>query len=205
MHEKARTEALWKFGGYGFVIVATMFVIIPIYWLLIASTLPQTEILSNAGSLPRLLPGANFLDNAQALAQRQNVDYYQSVLNSVFVAIVYTVLWAGIGVGLLVAPVLYPRVFDLRMRSVRQRLRERGASVREIDLPWPQPHNILFLTPRDDAAARKKKVMRAIQRWHPDKFTANFGGLLREEERDAIMTRVRGVSASVIELRQVYN
>ncbi|UEJ81453.1 LacI family transcriptional regulator [Brachybacterium halotolerans subsp. kimchii] len=37
-------------------------------------------------------------------------------------------------VGLLVAPVLYSRVFELRMRSVRQRLHERGAVVREIDL-----------------------------------------------------------------------
>lgn len=37
-------------------------------------------------------------------------------------------------VGLLVAPVLYSRVFALRMHSVRERLREGGASVREIDL-----------------------------------------------------------------------
>ena len=92
MHEKARSEALWKFGGYGFIIAMTMFVIIPIYWLLVASTLPQTEILGSAGSLPRLLPGTNFLDNAQALAGRQNANYYQSVINSVLVATVYTVL-----------------------------------------------------------------------------------------------------------------
>ena len=52
----------------------------------------------------------------------------------------------------------------------------------------------------------KKKVMRAIQRWHPDKFTANFGGTPprgggTRRHHDAR----QGVSASVIELRQVYN
>ena len=89
-------------------------------------------------------------------------------------------------------------IYDAHLAAFERLKSAAPGSLREIDLPWPQPHNILFLTPRDDAAARKKKVMRAIQRWHPDKFTANFGGLLREEERDAIMTRVRGVSASVI-------
>ncbi|WP_121743150.1 carbohydrate ABC transporter permease [Natronorubrum halophilum] len=92
MHEKDLNEALWKFGGYGFVIGAVLFVMIPIYWLLIASTLPQTEILGNTGSFPRLLPGSHFFDNAQALAERQTVNYYQSVLNSIIVASLYTVL-----------------------------------------------------------------------------------------------------------------
>ena len=92
MHEKDLNEALWKFGGYGFVIAAVLFVMIPIYWLLVASTLPQTEILGSAGGFPRLLPGSHFLDNAQALAERQSVNYYQSVLNSIIVASLYTVL-----------------------------------------------------------------------------------------------------------------
>lgn len=92
MHNKIKAEALWKFGGYGFLIVATMFVLVPIYWLLISSTLPETAILSTAGGFPQLLPGTQFLDNAQALAARQNVDYYVSVLNSIIIASVYTVL-----------------------------------------------------------------------------------------------------------------
>jgi multidrug efflux pump subunit AcrA (membrane-fusion protein) len=78
-------------------------------------------------------------------------------------------------------------------------------TLRERDIPWPHPNNLVFLTPRDDQNAKKKKVMRAIQRWHPDKFTQNFGAAIREDERERIMTRVRGVSASVIELRQVWN
>lgn len=92
MHKKSKNEALWKFGGYGFVIVALMFVLIPLYWLVVSSTLPQTEILGNTGILSQFIPGTNFLDNAQALAQRQSVNYYQSVLNSILVAVVYTVL-----------------------------------------------------------------------------------------------------------------
>ena len=78
-------------------------------------------------------------------------------------------------------------------------------TLRERDIPWPLPNNLVFMTPRDDQNAKKKKVMRAIQRWHPDKFTQNFGACIYEAEREQIMTRVRGVSASVIELRQVWN
>ena len=78
-------------------------------------------------------------------------------------------------------------------------------SIRERDVPWPLPSNVVFLTPKDDAAARKKKIVKAISRWHPDKFNAIFGSKLVEKERDAIMARVRSVSDAVIELRQVFN
>ena len=77
--------------------------------------------------------------------------------------------------------------------------------IAESDVPWPIPSNVLLLTPRDDAGARKKKIVRAISRWHPDKFNAAFGAKLVETERDAIMARVRSVSDAVIELRQVFN
>ena len=78
-------------------------------------------------------------------------------------------------------------------------------SITEAAIPWPIPSNVLLLTPRDDAAARKKKIVRAISRWHPDKFNAAFGAKLVDTERDAIMARVRSVSDAVIELRQVFN
>ena len=51
-------------------------------------------------------------------------------------------------------------------------------SIRERDVPWPLPSNVVFLTPKDDAAARKKKIVKAISRWHPDKFNAIFGSKL---------------------------
>lgn len=91
MHDRIRSEALWKFSSYSVLIVATMFILVPLYWLVIASTLPQSEILSTSGALP-LIPGGHFLENAQALAARSNLDYYGSVLNSIIIASVYTVL-----------------------------------------------------------------------------------------------------------------
>lgn len=91
MHEKAKSEALWKFGGYGLLIITTMFILVPIYWLVMASTLPQTAILSTSGTFP-LVPGDHFLENARALAARENVGYYRSVLNSILIAGVFTIL-----------------------------------------------------------------------------------------------------------------
>ncbi|WP_241767984.1 carbohydrate ABC transporter permease [Haloferax sp. ATB1] len=92
MHEKSKTEALWRFGGYGFLIAAALFMIVPIYWIVIASTLPQSAILSSSGALPQLLPGGHFVENFQALQSRQYVNFMSSVWNSIFIAIVYTVL-----------------------------------------------------------------------------------------------------------------
>lgn len=92
MHDKLRAEALWKFGGYGFLVAATLFVVVPLYWLLIASTLSESAILSIAGGFPRLLPGGHFVDNLRALVARGDVNYLGSVLNSVLIAAVYTVL-----------------------------------------------------------------------------------------------------------------
>lgn len=91
MHEQSRAEALWRFGGYGFLIGATLFMLVPIYWIMIASTLPQTAILSTSG-LPQLLPGGNFVTNLQALQSRQYVDFLGSVWNSILIAVIYTVL-----------------------------------------------------------------------------------------------------------------
>ena len=77
---------------------------------------------------------------------------------------------------------------------------EKMKSVPPGTLGRPWPHRTTWWAGRH---ARKKKVIG--QRWHPDKFTQNFGAAIREAERERIMTRVRGVSASVIELRQVWN
>ncbi|QGA84462.1 carbohydrate ABC transporter permease [Halomicrobium sp. LC1Hm] len=91
MHEKLEKEALWQFGGYGFLIAVTMVMMFPIYWVVVASTLPQSAIFAGgAGELPRLIPGSNFLANAEALAARPEVDFYRSMLNSLVIAVVYT-------------------------------------------------------------------------------------------------------------------
>ena len=43
-----------------------------------------------------------------------------------------------------------------------ERLRAaKPGSLREVDIPWPQPHNLVFLTPRDGAPAKKLKISMA--------------------------------------------
>lgn len=92
MHDNFKREALWQFGGYGFLIILTMLMMVPIYWLVIAASVPQSAIFAGAGELPRLIPGTHFLENAQTLADRTDVDFFGSVVNSILIAVVYTVL-----------------------------------------------------------------------------------------------------------------
>ena len=53
--------------------------------------------------------------------------------------------------------------------------------------------------------AKKNKIVKAVVRWHSDKFGQKFESLLRDNERERIMARVNTVSQALIELRQVYN
>ncbi|WP_424005377.1 carbohydrate ABC transporter permease (plasmid) [Haloarcula salina] len=92
MHQETKTEALWRFGSYGFLVAAALFMLVPIYWIVVASTLPQSAILSSSGTLPQLVPGGHFVENFQALQSRQYVSFMNSVWNSIFIAVVYTLL-----------------------------------------------------------------------------------------------------------------
>ncbi|WP_224270910.1 carbohydrate ABC transporter permease [Haloprofundus salinisoli] len=87
MHIRDQREALWKFGSYIFLLVITALVLIPLYWMLVAATIPQSEFFSWP---PRLLPGAYFLENFRAL--QQNVDFVRSIGNSIIIAVTYTIL-----------------------------------------------------------------------------------------------------------------
>ncbi|MDS0260288.1 carbohydrate ABC transporter permease [Haloarcula sp. S1CR25-12] len=91
MGSVTRDEAGWRFLGYSFVLLVTLLMIVPIYWIVVASTLPEQAFLS-AGTDVRLLPGSNFLANLDALQARESVDFVQSIWNSVFIAVVYTLL-----------------------------------------------------------------------------------------------------------------
>lgn len=88
---KTRNEATWRFLGYTFVLLVTLMMMVPIYWIIVASTLPEQAFLS-AGTDIQLLPGSNFFANLEALQARESVDFIQSIWNSVFIAIVYTAL-----------------------------------------------------------------------------------------------------------------
>jgi len=91
MRNLTRDEAVWRFVGYSFVLLVTLLMIVPIYWIVVASTLPEQVFLSGGSDL-QLLPGTNFLANLDALQAREGVDFIGSIWNSVFIAVVYTLL-----------------------------------------------------------------------------------------------------------------
>jgi len=83
------SDAAWKFVGYTFVIVAVVVTLVPIYWIVVASTLTERAIFATAQN-PQLLPGGEFLNNFQALQERAN--FVRSIGNSILIAVVYTIL-----------------------------------------------------------------------------------------------------------------
>jgi lactose/L-arabinose transport system permease protein len=104
MRKEARREGVWQFLTYTFVLVMTFLTIVPLYWIVVASTLPEQAFLS-AGSAPRLIPGGYFAENFAALQQRLSVGFLffdellntdfgfvGGVFNSVFIAVAYTLL-----------------------------------------------------------------------------------------------------------------
>ncbi|WP_276273186.1 carbohydrate ABC transporter permease [Haloarcula litorea] len=91
MREDTRRDAVWKFLGYAFVLLLVVLMMVPIYWIVVASTLPEQAFLA-AGTDPRLIPGTHFLSNLEALQSRQGVNFIRSIGNSVLIAVVYTLL-----------------------------------------------------------------------------------------------------------------
>lgn len=87
MRSQERSEALWKFGSYIFLLTLVVLVMIPLYWMLVASTIPQTEFFSWP---PRLVPGTEWFQNFQAL--QENVNFVRSMGNSIVIAVSYTIL-----------------------------------------------------------------------------------------------------------------
>lgn len=81
-----------------------------------------------------------------------------------------------------------------------------SASVlRRSDFPWPRRRSEAPFTPEEvagyvlseeiaDRAARRRALQAELRRWHPDKFTAKFGGRLVEAERGAVLEDVKAVS-----------
>jgi lactose/L-arabinose transport system permease protein len=117
VREETRREGVWQFLTYTFVLLGTVVTLVPLYWIVVASTLPESEFLSSTD--PRLLPGGSFFANLQSLQARENVqflgqlgsmhEYVQlgpvyfaydvwhlwnpgAIENSIFVAVAYTLL-----------------------------------------------------------------------------------------------------------------
>jgi len=87
MRSEEKKEALWKFGAYIFLLTITVLVMIPIYWMIVAATIPQSEFFTWP---PRVIPGAEWLSNFRAL--QENVNFVRSIGNSVIISVSYTVL-----------------------------------------------------------------------------------------------------------------
>lgn len=88
----------WKVVTYAFLLAAVLVTIVPLYWIVVASTLEEQAFLA-AASDPRLIPGsiAQFVENFQALQQRSATEFLghefgflAAIGNSVLVATVYT-------------------------------------------------------------------------------------------------------------------
>ena len=87
MRDQRRKDAVWQFLTYAFVITMVVVMMVPLYWMLVAATLPQEQFLQFP---PRLIPGTAFLDNFAALQERLN--FLRTIRNSVLIAVVYTLL-----------------------------------------------------------------------------------------------------------------
>lgn len=87
MREQRRKDAVWRFLTYTFVLTATVVMLVPLYWMVVAASLPQELFIEFP---PRLYPGTSFFENFTALQERSN--FVRSIGNSVFIAVVYTVI-----------------------------------------------------------------------------------------------------------------
>jgi len=90
----------WQLVTYAFLLAAVLVTVVPLYWIVVASTLEEQAFLA-AASDPRMVPGSveQFLANFQALQQRVAVEFLGydlgflgAIGNSVLVATVYTAL-----------------------------------------------------------------------------------------------------------------
>ena len=87
MRPQAHKEALWKFGSYIFLLTLVVLMMIPLYWMIVAATIPQSEFFSWP---PRVIPGVEWFSNFQAL--QENINFVRSMGNSVIIAVSYTIL-----------------------------------------------------------------------------------------------------------------
>ena len=87
MRSQERKEALWKFGSYIFLLTLTVLMMIPLYWMIVAATIPQSAFFSWP---PRIVPGLEWFSNFQAL--QENVNFVRSMGNSIIISVSYTIL-----------------------------------------------------------------------------------------------------------------
>jgi lactose/L-arabinose transport system permease protein len=84
--ESSRKQ-VWKTLVYIVITVGCIVTVFPLYWMIVAATLPQSEFLTYP---PRLIPGTYFIENFRAL--QQSLPFIRNIFNSVVIAVIYTIL-----------------------------------------------------------------------------------------------------------------
>lgn len=87
MREDDRSGGVAALLTYMFIVVVLLITLVPLYWMVVAASLPQESFFRLP---PRILPGLAFAENFADLQNR--FDFVRSIWNSVFVAGVYTLL-----------------------------------------------------------------------------------------------------------------
>lgn len=82
-----QTQLPLQFASYIVLLVISLFSIIPLYWMIVAASLRQSEFLTLP---PQLVPGTHFIENLSGLLSR--FPYLTSVWNSVYIAVIYTII-----------------------------------------------------------------------------------------------------------------
>lgn len=72
------------------------------------------------------------------------------------------------------------------------------------DIPWPHEGtvsmvmDVLFVdAKKNDKTSFRKYLRDQILRWHPDKFEQKFGRVLKPDEKDKILSRVKEISQAL--------
>lgn len=72
---------------YVLLLIGVVISLFPFYWMVVGSTLPSGKIFSVP---PKLIPGNHLLENAKTL--NESLDFARVMWNSLFIAIIYTVI-----------------------------------------------------------------------------------------------------------------
>ena len=76
----------------------------------------------------------------------------------------------------------------------------RGGGIRLEDIPFPSQEQLQARLARTQD--HKHLIKELLRRWHPDKFSARFGGDLEALERDAILEKVNEVFLAISHIRE---
>ncbi|CAI5470176.1 unnamed protein product [Closterium sp. Yama58-4] len=108
------------------------------------------------------------------------------------------------------APMTYEK-YSSRLKQLRKQAARAGVASSHTpgttplhfwDIPWPPAGNCLFLSPGDSPGLKKRKMKEALLFWHMDKFLVCCGRRLLAGHREAVLTKVAGLSREVVEAVQ---